>query len=620
MRRVGAKGEGRFERISWDDAIAEIATRLQRTAGEFGTEAILPYSYAGTMGLLNGSGMDRRFFHRLGASRLDRTICASTGTAALDMTLGTRLGTEPEQFRHSKCIVAWGANVLATNVHLWPFIVEARRNGAKFYVIDPLPTRTAQLADVHLAINPGADAALALAMMHVIFRERLEDNHFLTNYCNGHEELREVVKDHAPAKVAEMTGLDAGEIEQLALDYASMRPAVIRLNYGVQRSEYGGMACHAISLLPAIVGSWKEVGGGLQLSTSSAFNFNRKAMERSDLQRQSPLGREARILNMSELGRLLTTPLDPPVKAMVVYNSNPAAIAPNLNRVREGLRREDLFTVVLEQFQTDTADYADILLPVTTFLEHPDLYYAYGHYFLQYAPAVLPAPGECKSNFEIFRLLAAAMRLNEPSLEDSEDQMMEAALDTDDPFFEGITLSELKRRNSMRLKVSPPGEPFRPHARGSFATPSGKCEFFPERLNYLPPKESRHGSKALRESFPLELISAKHRDAMNSTFGNREDLHDEFGYIFLNRKDAEDRSIADGDFVDVTNMRGSVSLKARLSDRLRPGIVSIPAVRWSKASGDGQSVNVLTSDVLNDMGGGPSFFSCLVQVMPSIRS
>src|ERR1700704_3351364 len=342
QRRVGAKGEGRFTRIAWDEALDEISSRLQSISGQFGPEAILPYSYGGTMGFLNGSGMDRRFFHRLGASRLDRTICSAAGGAALTASLGNRYATEPEQFRHSKLILAWGANVLGTNVHLWPFIVEARRNGAKFYVIDPHLNRTGKLGDKHFSINPGRDSALAFAMRHVLIAENLYDADYVARYTTGFEELREQVKRYSPERAAALTGIAAEEIVALAREYATTRPAVIRLNYGVQRSERGGLAVHAISLLPALTGSWKEIGGGFQLSTSHAYRLNREALERADLQQLSPLGRPSRIVNMSTLGSALGPSTDPPVKALVVYNSNPASVAPNQNSVLRGLRREDL--------------------------------------------------------------------------------------------------------------------------------------------------------------------------------------------------------------------------------------------------------------------------------------
>ncbi|HWR51841.1 MAG TPA: molybdopterin-dependent oxidoreductase, partial [Bryobacteraceae bacterium] len=349
QRRTGAKGEGRFERISWDDALDEIAARLTAATAEHGPESVLPYSYAGTMGLLNGSGMDRRFFHRLGASRLDRTICSAAGSAGLAASLGFRFGTDPEQFRKAKLIIAWGANVLGTSVHLWPFIVEARRNGAKFYVIDPVRNRTAAAADRHFSINPGSDTALALSMMHVILGEHLEDTAYIEAHTEGIEALRERVRQWTPERAETLTGIFREDIVSLAREYATTQPAAIRVNYGVQRSERGAMATRAICLLPALTGAWKHAGGGVLLSTSGAFALNRAALERPDL------GTPARTVNMNELGKALTELDAPPVKALVVYNSNPAAIAPNQNLVHRGLARPDLFTVVLEQFQNDTA-------------------------------------------------------------------------------------------------------------------------------------------------------------------------------------------------------------------------------------------------------------------------
>src|SRR5450432_579441 len=462
QRRTGAKGEGRFERISWDEALDTIAGRLHATAARFGPEAILPYSYAGTMGFLNGSGMDRRFFHRLGASRLDRTICSSAGGVGLVQALGLKYGTEPEQFKHAKLILAWGANILGTNVHLWPFIMEARRNGAKLYTIDPRRNRTGAASNKHFFIHPGSDTALALAMMHVIVAENLHDAEYVARHTSGFDGLRERVRDWTPQRAAELTGIRAEEIVSLAREYATTRPAAIRVNYGVQRSERGAMAIRTIALLPALIGSWKEAGGGLQLSTSQAFYLNRAGLERADLQ-QKALGREARIVNMTELGKSLATLDQPPVKAMVVYNSNPAAIAPDQNAVLSGLRREDLFTVVLEQFQNDTADYADILLPATTFLEHTDLYSAYGHYYLQLARPALPAPGETKSNVEIFRLLAQRMGFDDPCFADTDDDMIRTLLDSPHPFVKGITIEELDREGSVRLRLP---EVFQPFASG----------------------------------------------------------------------------------------------------------------------------------------------------------
>jgi anaerobic selenocysteine-containing dehydrogenase len=608
QRRVGAKGEGRFERISWDEALDTIAGRLRAVAEECGPEAILPYSYAGTMGLLNGSGMDRRFFHRLGASQLDRTICSSAGGAGLVAATGFRYGTEPERIVHAKLIVAWGANILGTNVHYWPFIVEARRRGAKFYVIDPVTNRTGRVADKVFAIYPGSDLALALGLMHVIFAEGLDDADYVGAHTSGVEELREHAREYTPERVEALTGIARGGIVSLAREYATTRPAYIRLNYGVQRSERGGRAVQAIAYLPALTGSWKDIGGGLTLSTSQAFRLNRTALEMPELQLRSPLGREARVVNMSELGLALTSLNDPPVKALVVYNSNPAAIAPNQNLVWRGLRRDDLFTVVLEQFRTDTADHADILLPVTTFLEHTDLYLAYGHYYLQLARPALPAPGEAKPNVEVFRLLAQRMGFEDSCFGDSEDDMIRTLLASDHPFVRGITLEQLDREHSVRLNVSAAGEAFLPFAHGGFGTASGRCEFRPAELAYTPPVESRRGAAELHAKYPLEMVSSKNDDSMNSTFGYRADTDRQTSVLWLHREDAEVRGIRSGDAVRVFNDRGEVVLRAAVDGNVRSGVVRAPSVRW------GRGVNALTSDRLTDIGAGAVFYSCLVQV------
>ena len=619
LRRNGDKGAGEFVRITWDEALDTIARRLHEAARDWGPESILPYSYAGTMGLLNGAGMDRRFFHRLGASRLDRTICSSAGAAGLTEALGFRYGTEPEQIPHSRYIIAWGANIHGTNVHYWPFIVEAKRKGAKFVVIDPVKTRTAGLADWHLQPNPGSDLALALGLAHVIFAEGLEDKDYIGRYTDGVESLRELATVYTPERVEALTGIARADVVKLAREYATTRPAFIRLNYGVQRSQRGGKAVRAIATLPALTGSWRELGGGLTLSTSQAFAVNRQALERPDLQKIG-LGREARIVNMTQLGSALTELSGPPVKALVVYNSNPGAIAPDQRRVHEGLRREDLFTVVLEQFLTDTARHADIVLPVTTFLEHTDLYFAYGHYYLQLARPALEPPGECRPNVEIFRMLAERMGFDEPALRESDDDMIRGALDSGHPFLSDITLGQLDREHAVRLKVAPAGEPFLPFANGGFGTPSGKCDLSAATLDYAPPEESRLGDAALRTKYPLELVSSKHDDAMNSTFGHRDENDEATSVVWIHPEDAAPRGIADNERVRVFNDRGSLELTARLGALTRPGVVRIPSVRWPSRAHDGQNVNVLTSERLTDIGGGPTFYNCLVEINKCVHS
>ena len=614
QRRVGGKGEGRFERVSWDEALGEIATRLEGISCEFGSEAILPYSYGGNMGFLNGSGMDRRFFHRLGASRLDRTICSTAGGAGLMQTLGARYGTETESFADAKLILAWGANVLGTNVHLWPFIVEARRKGARFYAIDPVRNKTGRLADRHFFINPGSDAALALGMMHVIIGENLHDAGYVERYTTGFDGLKARVREYPPERVEALTGVNREDIVMLAREYATVKPAAIRLNYGVQRNERGGLAVSVIAMLPALAGAWTLPGGGLQLSTSQAFAVNREGLEMPELQKASPLGRPARLVNMSLLGEALTELDGPPIKALFVYNSNPAAVAPGQNRVRAGLRRDDLFSVVAEQFLTDTACYADVLLPVTTFLENTDLYFAYGHYHIQMARPAIAPPGEAKSNVEIFRLLAERMRFKEPCFRQSEEEMIAGLLASGHRFLDGINLERLDRERSVRLNISPAGTPFLPFAEGGFQTPYGKCEFLTEQLDYAPPAESRMGERGLRSRYPLELISPKNDDSMNSTFGYRPELDRQTGTLHLHPEDAAVRGIGSGDRVRVFNDRGSCLLVAEVGGDVKQGVASAPSTRWARLAEGRANVNVLTSERLTDMGGGPTFYSCLVQV------
>jgi anaerobic selenocysteine-containing dehydrogenase len=523
------------------------------------------------------------------------------------------MGMAPEQFSQSRLIIAWGANILGTNVHLWPEIVTARRNGAKFYVIDPVKNRTGRLADRHFAIYPGSDLALALGLAHIILRDNLDDSDYVRQHTNGFDEIRSLAAQYGPERVASLTGIAAADIELLAHEYATCKPAAIRLNYGVQRSDRGGSAVRAIAALPVLTGAWRTTGGGLQLTTSGAFQFNVHALERPDLQETSPLGRPARVVNMSQLGRALLELHQPPIKALMVYNSNPAAIAPNQTRVAEGLRREDLFTVVLEQLQTDTADYADIVLPVTTFLEHTDIYRAYGHYYLQLARPALPASGESKSNVEIFRLLAKRMGFTEPCFDDSEDDMIRALLDTPSEFLQGITLERLDAERSIELKRN--GET--PFAQGGFRTPSGKFEFGAASLGYSAPVESRLGDAGLLRKFPLELISGKNDDSMNSTFGYRTDVDAQTARISIHASDAAARGILSGATVKVFNERGACYFTAEINDDVSAGVLRARSVGWRRNAKEQLGINHLTSERLTDMGGGPTFYSCLVEIAPA---
>jgi len=666
LRRIAPKGLTRaagelecFQRISWDEALDTIAGRLRKIVAEFGGEAVLPYSYGGTLAALNNASMDSRFFARLGASQLDRTICSEAGGEGLKSVLGIKLGTEPEQFSHARLIIAWGANIHGNNVHLWPFIVEARRQGAKLVVIDPYRTRTAACADWYLPINPGTDVALALGLMHVIIGEELYDADYVAQYTLGFEALRERVRDYSPERVAQWTGIAAEDIRRLAREYATVRPAAIRVNYGVQRGENGGMAVRAITMLPCITGSWKEVGGGLQLSTSGAFVIDRSALAREDLQPPT------RHINMVELGRVLNEPQEPPLKALLVYNSNPAAVAPNHQAVVRGLSRPDLFTVVHEQFLTDTCDYADIVLPATTFFEHKDLQTSYGHYYLQVSNQAIAPQGEARSNVEMFRALALRMGFDDPCFRESVDELIDSALAAQHPWLEGITRERLERDGHVRLNFPVPNDdsPFLPFAEGRFPTPSGKAELYSRQLElmgldpvavFVPPVESRHGftaegaeeasalgrrpsantnppplaegrqpkaddssaSSAVRKpKFPLEFLPRKCDNFLNSTFTNQPGLQsmEERDLLEISAVDAAARGIRDGDLVRVFNDRGELQLQARVGEMVQPGVVAA-RLNWSKLSANGSNVNALTSERLTDLGGGPTFYSVLVEV------
>lgn len=628
MKRIAAKGTSgasAWQRIPWDEALDAITTKLRAISDEHGPEAILPYSYGGTLGAINHGAMDRRFFHRLGASQLDRTICSSAGGDALISLTGWKLGTEPEQFRHSKFIIAWGANIHGNNVHLWPFIEEARRNGAKFVVIDPYRTRTAKCADWYIQINPGTDGALAMAMMHVIIRDRLYDADYVEQHTNGFDDLCDRVRDFTPEVASRYTGISVADIEALAREYATTRPAAIRVNYGIQRADNGGMAIRAVAMLPTITGSWKEVGGGLQLSTSGAFKLNRTALERSDLMLSSPLKRIARTLNMSELGSVLHEVNDPPVKALFVYGSNPAAVCPDHNRVISGLKRPDLFTVAHEQFFTDTTDYADYVLPATTFFEHKELQTAYGHYWLQVSDQAIAPLGEAKSNADLFRDLALRMKFDEPCFRESIDDMIDLALDTPHPFLTGIDRARLEREGHVRLNFGGNGhsttEPYLPFAKGEFPTASGKAELYSDSLRkqgldpviqFVPNPESRHNPDP---RYPLEMLARKADNFLNSTFANLPGTQqmESPGLLELHSADAAARSIKEGDLVRVFNSRGELHLHAHVNGSVPTGVVAA-RLNWAKLTAGGKNINVLTSQRLTDIGGGATFYATLVEV------
>ncbi|HET7564557.1 MAG TPA: molybdopterin oxidoreductase family protein [Gemmatimonadaceae bacterium] len=621
LRRVGAKGEGRFEPISWDAALDEIAERLSRLAAlSEGAESILPYSYAGTMGMVQGSSMDRRFFHLLGASKLDRTICSTAGAMGMRMTVGANIGADSEGIPESDLVLLWGTNTLTSNPHLWPFVLQARARGARVIAIDPLQTRTAAQCDEWIGIRPGTDAALALAMMHVIFAERLEDADYIARYTLGADALRERVREYDPERVAGITGVAPQRIVELARRYGNARAAFIRVNYGLQRHGGGGMAVRTIACLPAITGHWRRAGGGVQLSTSGNFPFNTAALERPDL---SP---PVRTINMIRLGDALTLPDagvgGPPVRALVVYNSNPASVAPERRTVLRGLAREDLFTVVLEHFQTDTADWADIVLPATTQLEHWDVHLAYGHHYVTLNRPSIEPIGESKPNSEIFRLLAARMGMDHPAMRDDDLTLIRQSLETADPRFAGVTLDALLERGWMRLSLP---RPYLPFAEGGFPSPSGKCELYSQRLadmgmdplpTFTPPHEFPECVPALASRYPLALISSPAHQFLNSTFVNiaplRRAVHEP--ELIIHPRDAEPRMITTGARVVVHNDRGEFLATARVDEGIREGVVWAPSVWWGKLAADGKNANETTSQRETDMGHGPVFYDNLVDV------
>jgi anaerobic selenocysteine-containing dehydrogenase len=620
MRRNGPKGSGSFVPISWDDALTEIAERLGEIASSSdGPQSILPYSYAGTMGFVQGSSMDRRFFHLLGASKLDRTICAMAGTMGMRMTVGANLGADGEGIPESDLVLLWGTNTLTSNPHLWPFVRKARERGARIIAIDPIQTRTAAQCDEWIGIRPGTDAALALGMMNVMFEQKLEDADYMERYTLGGDALRQRAAEYPPALASSITGIPAETIVRLGRMYGESRATFIRVNYGLQRHYGGGMAVRTIACLPAVAGHWRRAGGGVQLSTSASFRFNSAALERPDL---SP---DVRTINMIRLGDALNLPDagvgGPPVRALVVYNSNPAAVAPDSVAVRRGLAREDLFTVVLEHFPTDTVDWADIVLPATTQLEHWDLHLSYGHHYATLnRPSIAPL-GECKPNSEIFRLLAARMGMRHEALLDDDTEIMRQALDSQHERMQGLSLELLLEKGWARLNVPTPWLPF---AEGGFPTPSGKCEFYSERMAgmgldplpaFTPPYEHPELVPELAARFPLTLISSPRHEFLNTTFVNvRSLLKDARPECLLHPDDAAERGISPGDRVRVHNDRGSFDVAARVEPSIRPGVVWAPSIWWGKLAADGRNANETTSQLETDMGHGPVFYDNLVQV------
>ena len=609
LKRVGPKGLGRFEPVSWDTALSDIASRLQTIAAR-NPEAILPYSYAGTMGLVQGESMAARFFNRLGASLLDRTICASAGGEGLVQTLGGKVGMKVEQFAHAKLILIWGSNSVGSNLHFWRYAQEAKRQGARLVCIDPRKTETADKCHEHIALMPGTDAALALSLMHELIVHDWLDHDYIERYTLGWAELKARALLWPPERAAAVCGVPAAQIEQLARDYGQTKPAAIRLNYGMQRVRGGGNAARAIACLPALVGAWRYPAGGVLLSSSGHFPVDRAALQRPELL----AGRQPRTLNMSTIGNDLlresSPDFGPKIEALLVYNSNPVAVAPESGRVVRGFEREDLFTVVLEHFLTDTADHADYVLPATTQLEHWDVHTSYGHTdVLLNRPAIAPL-GQALPNTQIFRELAARMGFDEPCFADSDETLCRAA------FGERVDFDGLLAQGFATLPLADA-----PFADGGFPTPSGRCEFVSARLQAmgldgLPDHLPNHEVAGSSADYPLAMISPPARNFLNSSFVNVKSLRDIEGepLLEIHALDAAARGITSGSVVTVFNQRGRYRCKARVSERARPGVVNGLGVWWRKLGLDGTNVNELTSQLLTDLGRGPVFYDCLVQV------
>ena len=609
LKRSGPKGSGQFVQVTWEEAIADIAAKL-KTIAAHNPEAILPYSYGGTMGWVQSESMASRFFHKIGASLLDRTICASAGGEGLVYTLGGKFGMQTEFFSESKLIVIWGSNSITSNIHFWRRAQEAKRNGAKLICIDPRHSETAEKCHVHLAIQPGTDAALAFAIMRELVVNDWLDHDYIEKYTLGWDALRERAMTWTLSRAAEVCGIDESLIRELAKDWGTTQKAAIRLNYGMQRVKGGANAVRAVACLPALTGAWRDRAGGMLLSSSSNFNVNKIDLHRPDL-----LGsRRPRTLNMSTLGNDLNhvggAEWGPQVKALLVYNSNPVAIAPQSGKVVQGFAREDLFTVVMEHFQTDTADYADYVLPATTQLEHWDVQGSYGHTdVLLNRPAIEPV-GQAKSNSEIFRLLAKAMGFDEPCFSEDDVSLCRTAVGAE------VDFDALLANGFVSLKV-----PEAPFAEGGFATPSGRCEFVSDRLaaqglDPLPNHIPNYEVPVAGSAYPLAMISPPARNFLNSSFVNVDSLRDieKEPLVEISLVDAAARGISTGDTVKVFNDRGEYHCKADVSSRARPGVVNGLGIWWRKMGLNGTNVNEVTSQLLTDLGRAPVFYDCQVEV------
>jgi anaerobic selenocysteine-containing dehydrogenase len=625
LRRVGPKGSGKFARISWEEAIAEISGRWRDIIAQHGAECILPYSYAGTLGLVNGAVTDSRFWNRLGACRLERAICGHAAEEAVLLTIGGRLAPSPEMLIHSKLVLIWGSNPASTAPHVMPFLRQAQRNGTRIIVIDPIRTLTARSADQHIQPYPGTDAALALSMMQVMVTEGLHKPAWIEAHTLGWERLLERIMQFPPERAAEITGLAMETIVELARSYATMTPALLRVTDGINRHTNGGQTVRTLACLPALTGQYGLRGGGLMYSTSDWLKWEQGALSHSFDPACPP---EPRTLNMNRLGSILLGEAKPPIYSLFVYNANPVASSPNAGKIVEGLKRDDLFTVVHELFETDTARYADLLLPATSQLEHVDLHKPYGHLSLQYNMPAISPQGEARSNWDVMRMLAAGMGFEETWLQEDANEVIREVLDATaqhNPLLEGISLERLQAEGSLPLAI--PVDQQVPFADGIFHTPSGKVEFYSQQAatkgydpipGWQPEVESGVGGDAQQMSagarLPLLCPAAHH--FVSSTFGNQEHLIAKEGAptLRIHPRDAAVRGIGHGQMVRVSNERGECQLVANVTEDVRPGVLATSTVWWPKFSPDQRNVNWTTSDRLADFNGGSTFYTNLVSV------
>jgi anaerobic selenocysteine-containing dehydrogenase len=610
LKRVGPKGAGEFERISWDQALTEIVDRYKAIISDFGSEAILPYSYAGTMGVVQFHA-GHPFFHRLGASRLKRTICSAAAEAGFSASMGNIPTTDIESSVDSDLIILWGSNTLSTNMHAWPFFLKARKKGAAIVAIDPYKNRTAAKADLHIKLKPGTDAALALGMMHVLVKNGLLDKTFIADQTIGFEQLKPRLDEYGPRRVAEITGVPKSQIEDLAIRYGKAQAPYIRTGWGPARQVKGGMAMRTIALLPALVGAINKKGGGITRSTSAAFDFNMEAVLQESLDATTP-----RHINMVQLGSALTRLSDPPVKALHVYHSNPAVVAPDLTQVLRGLQREDLFTVVHEIVMSETALQADLVLPGATSMESTDLYRSYGHYYLQMAHPVMEPVGEARSALAVFQDLAHRFGFNDPFFSQTEPEIIENLLASGSPYLRGITLDHLKEGRPVRLQM--PSNIF----EGGFGTPSGKIEFYSRSMAAMGLDPLPNGEPSVdmagQGRYGLQLITPPRHQFLNSTFNEIDDLQTQAGpaTLMIHPDDAGGRGITDNMRIRVYNDRGEVFLMARVTDRVSPGVTVAEGIYWPRFMAGNKGINHLTSQDLTDMGESCAFHCNLVEAAP----